>query len=92
MAKRNLLNDEPNLMGFIVLNNAKQQMLEFRYNFLGRIMQPKVFCAMEMDTDFRYLALTESSLYGSFTKMAETERKKMTISTTDKAIAVNQKS
>ena len=75
MAKRKIVHDEPILVGFTVLNNGKQRMLEFRYDFLGRVMRPRSFRAIEMDTDSLYMALTEDSLYECFTDIAKAEMK-----------------
>ena len=74
MAKKKIVHEEPILVGFIVLNNARQRMLEFRLNFLGRIMPPKTSRVIVMDTD-SYMALTEKSLYECFTNVAKTELK-----------------
>ena len=63
MAKRKIVHDEPILVGFTVLNNGKQRMLEFRYDFLGRIMRPRSFRAIEMDTS------TKCSIEFSNTKL-----------------------
>ena len=46
---------------------------EFRYDFLGRIMRPRSFRAIEMDTDSFYMALTENDLYESFNEVAKTQ-------------------
>ena len=73
MAKRKIVHDEPLSVGFAVLNNGKQRMLEFRYNFLGRIMRPRSFCAIEMDTDSFYMSLTENDLFDCFTEAAQTQ-------------------
>ena len=73
MAKRRIVHDEPILVGFTVLNNGKQRMLEFRYDFLGRIMRPRSFRAKEMDTDSFYMALTENDLYDCFIEAAKTQ-------------------
>ena len=73
MAKRGIVHDEPILVGFTVLNNGKQRMLEFRYDFLGRIMRPRSFRAKEMDTDSFYMALTENDLYDCFIEAAKTQ-------------------
>ena len=45
--RKKLANDEPILAELVVFKNAKQRMLEFRYDFLGRIMRPKVFRARD---------------------------------------------
>ena len=73
MAKRKIVHDEPILVGFTVLNNGKQRMLEFRYDFLGRIMRPRSFRAIEMDTDSFYMALTENDLYECFNEVAKSQ-------------------
>ena len=69
------MHDEAILVGFVVLNNAKQRKLEFRYNFLGRIMRPKTFRATEMDTDALFMTLRENSLYECLNDMAKTDMK-----------------
>ena len=71
--KEKIVHDEPILVGFTVLNNGKQRMLEFRYDFLGRIMRPRSFRAIEMDTDSFYMALTENDLFDCFTEAAKTQ-------------------
>ena len=76
IAKRKIVHDEPILVGFTVLNNRKQRMLEFRYLFLGRIMRPRSFRAIEMDTDFFYMALTENDLHECFTEAANARKRK----------------
>ena len=48
-------------------------MLEFRYVFLGQIMRPRPFRAIEMDTDSFYMALTENDLHECFTEAAKTQ-------------------
>ena len=73
MAKRKIVHDEPILVGFTVLNNGKQRMLEFRYDFLGRIMRPRSFRVIEMDTDSFYMALTENDLYECFNEVAKSQ-------------------
>ena len=73
MAKREIVHDEPILVGFTVLNNEKRRMLQFRYDFLGRIMWPRSFRAIEMGTDSFYMALTENDLYDCFAEAAKTQ-------------------
>ena len=50
-------------------------MLEFRYDFriFVRILRPRSFRAIEMDTDSFYMALTETDLPESFTEVAKTQ-------------------
>ena len=62
MSKKTTGHDEPIIVGFVTLNNVKQQMLEFKYDFLGRVARPLTNRAIEMDTDLMYLALTESTI------------------------------
>ena len=71
MAKRKIVHDEPFLVGFTVLNNGKQRILEFRYDFLSRIMRPRSCRAKEVDTDSFYMALTENDLHECFTEAAK---------------------
>ena len=59
LAKRKIVHDEP-IVGFTVLNNGKQRRLEFRYDFLGKIMRPRSFRAIEMDKDSFYMAWSEN--------------------------------
>ena len=66
MFKKKIVHNEPITVGFAVLNNAKQRMLEFRYDFLGVIMRPSTFRLIEMDTDSLYLALNETDLEECF--------------------------
>ena len=68
--KKKIINDEPLIVGFVVLKNAKQRMLEFKYNFLGSVMRPRSFRAIEMDTDSWYMAITGQTLEECFTEEA----------------------
>ena len=43
------------------------------YDFLGRIMRPRSFRAIEMDTDSFYMALTENDLYECFNEVAKSQ-------------------
>ena len=73
IAKRKIVHDEPILVRFTVINNGKQRMLEFRYDFLGRIKRPRSFRAIEMAADSFYMALTENDLYDCFTEVTKTQ-------------------
>ena len=90
MAKRKIVQDEPILVGFTVLNNGKQRMLEFRYDFLCRIMRPRSFRVIEMDTDSFYLALTENDLQECFTEAAKTQMQEKKSIFTNKTTVIYQ--
>ena len=62
MSKKTTCHDEPIRVGFVALKNAKQRMLEFKYDFLGRVLRPLTNRAIEMNTDSVYLTLTESPI------------------------------
>ena len=52
--------DKPIIVGFVTLHNAKHWMLEFKYDFLEKVILPLTNRAIEVDTNSVYLALTES--------------------------------
>ena len=39
MSKKTTTHDEPIRVGFVALKNAKQRMLEFKYDFLGSVLR-----------------------------------------------------
>ena len=49
--RENKENDEPFVVGFVVLINARQRLLKRRYDFRGRITPPNFFRAKQMDRD-----------------------------------------
>lgn len=61
MFKKKIKHNEPIIVGFTALNNAKQRMLEFKYDFLGALMRPLTCRAIEMDTDSMYIAISETT-------------------------------
>ena len=62
LAKAQIENKEPIIVGFIFLQYAKLRMLELYYNFFARLCDVKKFENLEMDRDSLYLALAEKRL------------------------------
>ena len=57
MSKKTTCHDEPIIVGFGTLNNAKQRMPEFKYDFIGRLLRSLTNRAIEIDTG----SMTEST-------------------------------
>ena len=53
---------EPIIVGFFILQYAKQRMLELYYNFFKKFCDTDKYEELEMDTDSLYLALSEENL------------------------------
>ena len=53
---------EPIIVGFFILQYAKQRMLEPYYNFFEKFCYTDKYEELEMDTDSLYLALSEENL------------------------------
>ena len=53
---------EPIIVGFFILQCAKQRMLELYYNFFKKFSDTDKYEELEMDTDSLYLALSEENL------------------------------
>ena len=53
---------EPIIVGFFILQYAKQRMLELYYNFFKKLSDTDKYEELEMDTDSLYLALSEENL------------------------------
>ena len=62
LAKAQIEHKEPIIVGFLILQYAKLQMLELYYNFFTRFCDVNKFEELEMDTDSLYLALAEKEL------------------------------
>ena len=60
--KAQIEHKEPIIVGFFILQYAKQRMLELNYNFFTRFCDINMFEELEMDTDSLYLALAEKEL------------------------------
>ncbi len=63
LAKGEIEDREPIIVGFFILQYAKLRMLELYYNFLERFCDVIKFEELEMDTDSLYMALSEKELY-----------------------------
>ena len=50
------------MTGYVALNNAKKQVLEFKQDLPGRILRQLAKMAIEIVNDLMYLALTESTI------------------------------
>ena len=62
LAKAQIEHNEPVIVGFFILQNAKLRMLELYYNFFTRLCDVNKFEDLETDTDSMYLALAEKEL------------------------------
>ena len=62
LAKAQIEQKEPIIVGFFILQYAKLRMLELYYNFFTRFCDVNKFEGLEMDTDSLYLALAEKEL------------------------------
>ena len=62
MAKAEIEQRKPIIVGFFILQYAKLRMLELYYNFFGRLCDVNKFEELEMDTDSLYLALSEKKI------------------------------
>ena len=61
-SNNSFLPDEPIIVGFINLYNAKQRMMKLKYDFIGKIVRPLTNRAFEMNTDSMFLAMTECTI------------------------------
>ena len=55
LVKPEIEHREPIIVGFFILQYAKQRMLEFYYNFFKKFCDTDKYEELEMDTDFLYL-------------------------------------
>ena len=62
LAKAQIENKEPIIVGFFILQYAKLRMLELYYNFFAKFCDVDKFEELEMDTDSLYLALAEKEV------------------------------
>ena len=62
LVKPEIEHREPIIIGFFILQNAKQGMLELYYNFFEKICDTDRCEDLEMDTDSLYSDLSEESL------------------------------
>ena len=62
LAKAQIEQKEPIIVGFFILQYAKLRILELYYNFFTRFCDVNKFEELEMDTDLLYLALAEKEL------------------------------
>ena len=62
LAKAQIEQKEPAIVGFFILQYAKLRMLELYYNFFTGFCDVNKFEELKMDTDSLYLALAEKKL------------------------------
>ena len=62
LAKAQIENKEPIIVGFFILQYAKLRMLKLYYNFVTNFCDVTMFEELEMDTASLYLALAEKEL------------------------------
>ena len=62
LVKPKIEHREPKIVGFFILQSAKQRMLELYYNFIRKFCDTDKYEELEMDTDSLYLALSEENL------------------------------
>ena len=62
LVKTEIEHREPIIVGFFILQYAKQRMLEFYYNFFKKFCDTDKYEELEMDTDTLNLALCEEKL------------------------------
>ena len=62
LAKAQIKDKEPFVVGFFILRYAKLRMLELFYNFVTKFCDAMKFEELEMDKDSLYLALAEKEL------------------------------
>ena len=62
LVKPEIEHREPIIVGFFILQYAKQRMLELYYNFFKKFCDTDKYEELEMDTDSLYLALSEENL------------------------------
>ena len=62
LAKAQIEQKEPIIVGFFILHYAKMRTLELYYNFFTRFCDVNMFEELEKDTDSLYLALAEKEL------------------------------
>ena len=63
LVKSTVEHREPIIVGFLILQYAKQRKLELYYNFFDKFCDVQKFEELEMDTDSLYLALAHENLY-----------------------------
>ena len=63
LVKSEVKHKEPNIVGFLILQNKKLRMLELFYNFPDKNCDVTKFEELEMDIDSLYLASTKKYLY-----------------------------
>ena len=73
LAKAEIEQREPIIVGFFILQYAKLRMLELYYNFFERFCDVNKFEELEMDTDSLYLALSEKELYDCIREESKAE-------------------
>ena len=59
LVKPGIKHREPIIVGFFILQYAKQRMLELHYNFFKKFCDADKYEEFEMDTDSLYLALSK---------------------------------
>jgi hypothetical protein len=62
LGKKRILYDLPHHIAFFVYQYAKLRMLQLRYDFLDKFVDPSDFQMVEMDTDSCYMALATKDL------------------------------
>ena len=62
LAKAQIEDDEPIIVGFFILQYGNLRMLQLYYNFFTRFCDVNKFEELEIDTDSLYLALVEKEL------------------------------
>ena len=62
LVKPEIEHREPIIVGFFILQYAKQKMLELYYNFFKKFCDTDKYEELEMDTNSLYLALSEENL------------------------------
>ena len=73
MAKAEIEQREPIIVGFFILQYAKLRMLGLYYNFFDRFCDVNKFEELEMDTESLYLALSEKELYDCIREESKAE-------------------
>ena len=77
LAKAQIEQKEPMIVGVFILQYAKLRMIELYYNFFNRFCDVNKFEDLEMDTDSLYLALTEKELEDCIRPEARAEWQKL---------------
>ena len=62
LVKSEIEHREPIIVGFFILQYAKQRMLELYYNFFKKFCETDKYEELKMDTDSVHLALSEENL------------------------------